>query len=437
MVLARSFGTIGNGPIPQDVIQTVPNASGSAMLTLAVADSAASVFIFDQTTGCASLAPVVNPTFITCTPNCVKPDAGKDSTYACVNNQLPTSFNLKDAQAGQKWKIISPVPAGASIAITTPAGLVTGTIVAGTYKFLLQTQSDSIDCRDTVQIVVQPCTTGAQIALRPKAYLQGALYGVFLPDTLMRDDLRTLGYLPTTSPYPGMGMTGLTSANTSSTSVLGASGPAGKDAIVDWMFIELRSATDTVTVVDSRSALLQRDGDIVDVDGTSPLLFSVATAGNYFIVVKHRNHLSVMSKNAVALSSTPNVVDFRKASIPVYSSNSVNPINTPRVTVQQGMAMWAGNVLYTNMSDGKRSVIFQGADNDINVIYQQIINAPANTLVTPAFKLKGYFPSDVTLNGEAIFQGGGNDVEFIYQNVINHPGNTSNLPFFIIKEQIK
>ncbi len=88
---------------------------------------------------------------------CVKPDAGRDSTIACVNNQLPTSFDLKDASAGQKWKIISPVPPGASISLTTPAGLVTGTIVAGTYNFVLQTQNDSINCRDTVQIVVQPC----------------------------------------------------------------------------------------------------------------------------------------------------------------------------------------------------------------------------------------------------------------------------------------
>ncbi len=248
VVLARSFGTIGNGPIPQDVIQTVSGASGSAMLTLAVADSAAAVIILDELTGCASLAPVVNPSFIPCTIQCVKPDAGRDSTIACVNNQLPTSFDLKDAASGQKWKIISPVPPGASISVTTPAGLVTGTIVAGTYNFVLQTQSDSLNCRDTVKITVTACPPIGQIALRPKAYLQGALFGVSLPDTLMRDDLRTQGYLPTTSPYPGMGMAGLTTANTSTAGVLGAASPAGKDAIVDWVFVELRSATDSVTV---------------------------------------------------------------------------------------------------------------------------------------------------------------------------------------------
>lgn len=371
-----------------------------------------------------------------CTILCVKPDAGKDSTYACVNNQLPTGFDLKDAAAGQKWKIISPVPAGASITVTTPGGLVSGTIVAGTYQFLLQTQSDSSNCRDTVQIVVQPCTppTGP-ITLRAKAYLQGALYGVLLPDSLMRDDLRKKGYLPTTSPYPALGMSGLTSANTSSAAVVDSTGPAGKDAIVDWVFVELRS--DTTTIADSRSALIQRDGDIVDVDGVSPPVFNVASTGTYFVVVRHRNHLVVMSKNAIALSTTSPEIDFRKVSTPTYNFNPSNPINVAQVPVKQGLAMWAGNVLYTDLSDNNRSVTFQGNDNDVIPVYLQIINAPANTFLIPIFKLKGYFSGDVTLNGEVIFQGGNNDIEFIYQNILNHPGNPSDLPFFKIKEQIK
>ena len=36
-----------------------------------------------------------------------------------------------------------------------------------------------------------------------------------------------------------------------------------------------------------------------------------------------------------------------------------------------------------------------------------------------------------------IFQGPGNDVDFIYQNVLNnHPGNSSKANFFKIKEQL-
>ena len=79
----------------------------------------------------------------------------------------------------------------------------------------------------------------------------------------------------------------------------------GNDAIVDWVFIELRDKTAAGTVVATRAALLQRDGDIVSPsDGISPIAFSNNIPGNYFISIRHRNHLGVMSKNKIFLSST-------------------------------------------------------------------------------------------------------------------------------------
>jgi hypothetical protein len=51
-------------------------------------------------------------------------------------------------------------------------------------------------------------------------------------------------------------------------------GVTGNDAIVDWVFVELRDRNNMSNVVVTRSALLQRDGDVVDVDGVSPLCFT-------------------------------------------------------------------------------------------------------------------------------------------------------------------
>lgn len=103
-----------------------------------------------------------------CTDVCVKPDAGADQTIACVDNKLPTSLQLKTAKARQKYKILGSVPAGANISVASPSGAVTGTIVAGTYNFILQTQSDSIACRDTVRVVVRTCQTGQKYDLALK-----------------------------------------------------------------------------------------------------------------------------------------------------------------------------------------------------------------------------------------------------------------------------
>ena len=93
--------------------------------------------------------------------------------------------------------------------------------------------------------------------------------------------------------------------------------------------------------------------------------------------------------------------------------------------------MWAGNALRDNV------VIYQGTGNDVNVVAQQVINAPANTFQLPFYILKGYFSGDINMNGEVIFQSTRNDVEFIYQNIIkNHPGNALKDNFFIIQQQL-
>ncbi len=264
--------------------------------------------------------------------------------------------------------------------------------------------------------------TSGKVSLLPKVYLQGSLFGVVLPDTLMRDDLRSKGYLPTVSPYSS----GLTTVGSANSSVFGVT---GHDAIVDWVFVELRKGSDSTLVVDSRSALLQRDGDVVDVDGVSNIKFDQVLPGDYYVVIKHRNHLGVMSKK-VSRTEVAKTIDFRKVVTSTFVL-SLSTINQSQVNVEQGKAMWAGNAQSDN------SVIYQGTLNDVNVIYQQVINAPNNLFVIPAYKLRGYYAGDINMNGEVIFQGTGNDVEYIYQNIINnHPGNTLKLNYFKSREQL-
>jgi hypothetical protein len=294
---------------------------------------------------------------------------------------------------------------------------------------------DGTPANNTTTLTTPPVAPAPLISLLPQVYLQGALFGVNSPNVLMRDDLRTKGYIPLVSPYAYLNpITATAAMNPSVTTV------TGNDAIVDWIFVELRSATNGTTIMDSRAALLQRDGDIVDVDGVSPVIFSQALPGSYYVTVRHRNHLGVMSRTALPLSSTTTTVDFRNPNTPTFTytgtaSYTQTATNQAQVVVQQGVAMWAGNSFIDDaITTPHNSVIFQGTNNDINTIYQQIITNP---LASPSFKLKGYTTGDVNMNGETIFQGTGNDVEFIYQNIINnHPGNSLKAPFFIIREQL-
>jgi len=286
----------------------------------------------------------------------------------------------------------------------------------------------------TVSVLVQ---APGGLQLLPKAWLQGALFGVTAANGIMRDDLRSKGYLPLSSPYTSL--SALTPTPTLSSSAVFAT--TGNDAIVDWVFVELRSPSSSSTVVDSRAALIQRDGDIVELDGVSPMVFSKASPGNYYVAVRHRNHLGAMTATAIPLSATGTVVDFRIPETPstgaLYYRATTSAINQAQVTVAQGVALWAGNVLYD------KTVIYQSTGNDVAAISVQVRTArkPDGSLfnITGAanYTLRGYYTGDVNLDGNTIYQGTGNDVNYIFLNVTrNHKGNVTGSNIFIIREQL-
>jgi hypothetical protein len=257
------------------------------------------------------------------------------------------------------------------------------------------------------------------ISIDAKVFLQGPLLN---PDTpgLMNDDLRVLNYIPTTSPYAD--------AATAAASVFDLGGTSGtglpQDDIVDWVSIEIRRANDNSKVTRSRSALLQRDGDIVDVDGVSTVTLNAAPT-YYYIVVKHRNHLAAMSSATLVLSEdSAAVVDFKDSGFTTFGSNA-------RVQLGSGdMALWTGD---TNNTDQVR---FSGANNSTNVIKDHILADPANILNFITFGSTGYLDLDVDLNGISKFSGSENDSNIIKDNVLAHPGNILNFLTYTISSTV-
>ena len=61
----------------------------------------------------------------------------------------------------------------------------------------------------------------------------------------------------------------------------------GNDAIIDWVFLELRSTHNEV--VATRAALVQADGDLMEIDGSNEIKFNTLS-GNYYVTGRHRNH---------------------------------------------------------------------------------------------------------------------------------------------------
>jgi hypothetical protein len=268
-----------------------------------------------------------------------------------------------------------------------------------------------------------------------KAYLQGNLVTA---TGLMNDKLRTtldsLGnpYIPLTEPYsalttptgtkPFVHLSG-GGGETIQPSVLQVTGP---NAIVDWVFLELRSKSTPSSRLMTRAALLQRDGDIVDLDGVSPVVFRAKT-DEYYIAVRHRNSLGAMIAQPVAITRdkvNPVFIDFTNPNTATYG-------NYAQKTMGNYKALWGGNA---NMD---RRVIYQGFGSDRDYIFFDVILDPQNTTGSFNFIGHGYKTSDTDLNGNYIFQGAGNDVDnMIFFNVLQHPGNTSTVTNFIIYEQL-
>ncbi len=77
------------------------------------------------------------------------------------------------------------------------------------------------------------------------------------------------------------------------------------DNTVDWVLVEVRDANNNDLVLEQRAALLLANGTLQDVAGVAGVNFTSLTAGEeYFVSVKTRNHVAVLSANTIELPNT-------------------------------------------------------------------------------------------------------------------------------------
>jgi|GEM_PF-1885935 len=164
------------------------------------------------------------------------------------------------------------------------------------------TQTVAFDDNNATQ-VARSSADDCSPRLTAKAYFDGAY------DTgsgLLNDGWRFHNKLPLTQPFNTItfGGTNATTAYTGTeTTTAGVLAVTGANAITDWVYLELRNATDRSIVVTRRAALLQRDGDVVDMDGVTPVKFTGLAEGNYQVAIRHRLCLATRTLNAIAFNS--------------------------------------------------------------------------------------------------------------------------------------
>ena len=208
-------------------------------------------------------------------------------------------------------------------------------------------------------------------------------------NSLMSDGLRSAALIPFTEPYTAAGFAQYGEGGGEQVTPLVLS-VSSNDAVVDWVLVELRSASTPQTVLSTRSALVQRDGDVVDTDGVSPLRLS-AVPGTYHVAVRHRNHLPVMTLDPLALSAVAVGINFIDGSTPTYGTDAQRINGTVR-------HLWPGDVTVN------QQVKYTGIDNDRDPILVTIGSTTPNNVTTGA-----YTTHDVNMDGEVKYIGASND----------------------------
>lgn len=230
----------------------------------------------------------------------------------------------------------------------------------------------------------------------PSVKLRAILQGPYdTANGLMRDDLRAAALVPPQEPFTGLGFTHLGGGGEIvPPSTLAAT---GKNAVVDWVLVELRNKNNPAQILATRSVLLQRDGDIVAPNGQARLLFNVPS-DNYYIAVRHRNHLGVMTATARPLNRDAVVLDLTSPATPTYGTAARRGFSDGR------QALWMGNVLRD------AQVKYTGANNDRDPILVAVGGSIPTSTLSGQYRLE-----DVNMDGVVKYTGANNDRDPVLQ----------------------
>ncbi|MEZ5083471.1 MAG: hypothetical protein R2750_08485 [Bacteroidales bacterium] len=236
--------------------------------------------------------------------NALTVDAGDDENIPPGGSvQLNGSFTGGTGPYSILW---SPATGLSNPAILNPLANPTGTMV---YTLTI---TDNNFCIGSDVMTVHLTTAGIDLNL--KALLEGPF-----ATNEMATGLNSGNVIPLSQPYSGAPW------NYAGTEYVGTI-PNGN--IVDWVLVELRetsggaSTATAGTRIARKAGFLLKDGTITGTDGTNPMHIDVFISQNLYVVIWHRNHLPVMSANALTNIGSEYSYDFTTGAGQAYGTNA-------------------------------------------------------------------------------------------------------------------
>lgn len=229
------------------------------------------------------------------------------------------------------------------------------------------------------------------LSLQLKAFLSGAYQS-----GSMKTELRNKGLIPATQPY-----------NQSPWNYSGQESVANMPTnTVDWILVEIRdNQTSNPNTVLQKAALLLADGSIVDANNptVNSLDVSSLTANtDYYVVIKHRNHLPVMSALPINLSNSSLITyDFSDGVDKAWKDSN---LDNEAMKVDNGISLlWGGNA---NLDD---KISYKG-NGDKRAVYEAVNKDSQGRIENT------YNNNDVNLDGLVRYSGN-HDKRFIYEEL--------------------
>lgn len=188
---------------------------------------------------------------------------------------------------------------------------------------------------------------------------------------LMAVTLRTKAYFPKSQPY---NVAPWNYAGTENVITVPAN-------VVDWVLVELRTGTANATTVMKKAGFVLANGNVVGIDGVNPVTFQGLDINNYYIVVRHRNHLAIMSAASQALSSTSILYDYTTAVNKAYG-NAPGPM----ILSSDNVAVMIGG---DDSSNGTARANGTASVNDLTMLRNYVTT----------YTLSEYSSHDISLDG--------------------------------------
>jgi hypothetical protein len=130
-------------------------------------------------------------------------------------------------------------------------------------------------------------------------------------------------------------------------------------------------------------------------------------AGTFHLAIRHRNHLGVMTANAVSLSNTTTVLDFTASGFNTFGTDARKSVGAVRT-------MWSGNALPDNR------IRYTGSNNDRDAVLVFIGGVVPTNVINNV-----YAAQDVNMNGNVKYTGSSNDRDPILSNIIGISGSVT------------